>query len=134
MLRPIFKAIIMLAALLICLMIVASVLSMFSLIAVPVAGAHAISSMARIPGELIGGLGRFAFMVGPVFVLGFLICLGVLALRLLGDHERPESRDESRTLLEVNRSLARMEERIEALETLLLTKRERGSRRSRTPV
>jgi hypothetical protein len=134
MLRALFKAVVILAAVFICLMIVASVLSMTTFFAVPFLGTQAIASVARIPAEVAGGIARFAFMLGPVFVLGFLICLAVLALRLLGEHERPESRDEGRVLLEVHQDLSRMEERIEALETLLLTKRDRAGRRSRTSV
>jgi hypothetical protein len=133
MLRALFKAIVILAAMLICLMIVFSVLGVVAYFAVPMLGSSAPVAVFRVPGEIAGGIARFAFLLGPVFVLGFLICLAVLALRLLGDHERSDNREESRILLDVNRGLSRLEERVEALETLLLTKSER-ERRRRTSV
>lgn len=124
MFRALFKAVVILAALLICLMIFASALY----IAVPFLDGRIAGGALHVPVQVFGGLARFAFLLGPVFVLGFLICLAVLALRLLGDNDRPGSQDESRTLLEVHRGLSRMEERIEALETLLLMKRDRAGR------
>jgi hypothetical protein len=127
MLRGLLKAVVILAALVICLMIVSSVLYL----TVPFLNLQAVEGALHVPVQVFGGLARLVFVLGPVFVLGFLICLAALALRLLGEHERPESRSESQTLFDVHRGLSRLEERIEALETLLLTKRDRTGR-SRT--
>lgn len=71
---------------------------------------------------------------GPFFLFWILIpivCLA-LVLKLLADRKKPEMsdevQDETRMIQEMYRNLSRMEERIDALETLLLEQGEKDGK------
>ncbi len=69
-------------------------------------------------------------VIGPALVLAMLICLVLVAIKILKggtskNHERAQA-EESRTMQELYQGFSRMEERVEALETILL---ERVARR-----
>lgn len=70
---------------------------------------------------------RLALIGGPLFVLGVLFCLALLGWRLLGNEPaapgRKAAADESRMTQEIYHGLSRVEERVEALETILLSSR-----------
>lgn len=74
---------------------------------------------------------QLTMIVAPVFVLGFLCCLVLIAWRVLvrGPARSGGSAgiEEGRMMQELYKELSRVEERVEALETILLS-----SRRART--
>ncbi len=63
------------------------------------------------------------------FLVVLTICATIVvlrALRLKYRHDRRYDSDDTRTMQEINRGLQRMEDRIEALETLLMDRPERS--------
>jgi len=78
----------------------------------------------------------FPTFVAPVVLLGFLFCLVVLAWCLLRpgasrDRDRL-SAEESRLMQEVYHGLSRLEERVEALETILMDRTTEAPRERET--
>lgn len=76
-------------------------------------------------------MGLFWFMVVALIAIAIVL---VLLLRTLRDRRQgPESEaamDETRMIQELYRGMSRMEQRVEALETLLLERETRSGRRS----
>ncbi|MFV0422451.1 envelope stress response membrane protein PspB [Oleidesulfovibrio sp.] len=77
-------------------------------------------------------MGMFWFMVVPLIAIAIVL---VLLLRMLRDRRPgPESEaamDETRMIQELYRGMNRMEQRVEALETLLLERDAHSGRRQR---
>ncbi len=69
--------------------------------------------------------------------IAILIVILIVILRALLRHKDPHKRrhdsDDARTMQEINRGLQRMEDRIEALETLLMDRPERSRPRREAP-
>lgn len=68
----------------------------------------------------------------PIFLLALFVCVMIVVGRAIGalaERDREAEPEDSRMLQEVHRGLARMEERIDALETILLSERRRRTSR-----
>lgn len=72
-----------------------------------------------------------AILVGLV-ILGGIFLLGVRWLRPVPGNPRGNDAEEARLLQEIHRSLGRLEERVENLETLVLDPKPRGGGRCDT--
>jgi phage shock protein B len=71
-----------------------------------------------------GWIPGVSLVLGPIVLLGILFCivLVIRALSAIGRSKEPDRQtgEESRLMQELHRGLARLEDRVEALETLLL--------------
>ncbi len=117
MLRFLAKVVLLLAALFFAMLMMVAGLGMVGPIIVPFlpADAHYVMYTA-IP--------RLSMIVGPIVLLCFLLCLVLVAWRVLahegtGKHRQAEA-GESRMMQEVYQGLSHLEERVEALETILI--------------
>ncbi|MDK1021384.1 MAG: hypothetical protein QGD90_07080 [Candidatus Hydrogenedentes bacterium] len=80
--------------------------------------------------------GPFPFLlinILPITILIVILVVILRALRFKGRHNRRYDSDDARTMQEINRGLQRMEDRIEALETLLMDRPERSRPRREAP-
>ncbi len=69
------------------------------------------------------------------FLIVVTICVTIVvlrALRLKYRHDRRYDADDARIMQEINRGMQRMEDRVEALETLLMDRPERSRARRET--
>ncbi len=71
-----------------------------------------------------------------IFLVVLTICVTVVALRALRlkyRHDRRYDSDDARIMQEINRGMQRMEDRVEALETLLMDRPERARSHREAP-
>lgn len=134
MLRFLGKLVLLLATLLFGFLMVLVLLSVFAPTALRAFGyTPSFVRASNMQSMVFHSITRLSMLLGPLFLLGFLFCLALVAWRVLA-HEKSreaERRDVegSRTMQELYQGLSRLEERVEALETILLER----ARRTRTP-
>jgi phage shock protein B len=123
MLKGLIKAMLALASVAIVLLALVSVLSILCLL---IPAAIGTLGLVLMPFRVLGSL---AMIVAPVVVIGLFVWLMLVAGRALAGPAKDErdERDDSRLLQEVHRGLARLDDRVEALETIMLAERHRGA-------
>ena len=76
-----------------------------------------------------GFISVLAFIVLGLFLIGCLILLGFKLLRGgFSNNERHRHNEETRVIQDVYKGLSKMEERVEALETLLMDQERKGNK------